>query len=311
MPKSKKRKNAKKYKAKSTAPVSDAHGQSASPSSRTESIVELLYADDAKVLKQLIAYFPVISGSCLAAGLKMQNGLIFFLLMGTVFYLHYLELLLRGKLAPFRTQKIIFGLHGLAAVMIIGFYLATRSLEASVGLVAYTILGICSIGVSRQSVRGLAFYSVALLFQMMLLAVLGAFSQSLTIFLPIALLGFIPGSYLVSAELALHAELFEAAGWRRSEDIEKKSSVVQRPSGLTRLFTLLLVMGPLVPITLSPLNKLPVAFLLCALPIYFLPSLGTAFLERLQSNRMIALRCIHLAFLASIVALISGLLSQF
>jgi len=309
VPKSRKRKGAKKYTSRSIK--KNATGEIDEVPVAKNGFFDLLYAEDAKIFKQLISYFPLISGSCLASSLRLEHGETFLLLMSVIFYQHYLDLITQGKLSQFRNKKTLFSLHVLAAGIIISFFLLTRAPLATVLLVFYCILALCRSVTEVANTRTLLFTLTALTLEMLLLAILGAFSQAQVIFLPVALVGFVPATYLIAAEIARHAEIFELTGWRRTQAIEKGEAKVVRPAGLTRLFSLFLVIGPLVPIALAPLNLLPVSFLLCALTIYFLPSLGTSFLERLQSNRLIALRCIHLAFLASILSLIAGLLAQF
>ncbi len=252
MPKSRKRKGAKKYRPPERA------GQNAAPEEAEEP------PSTVNVIRRLTTIFPLIAGAWLGGGFELRNPGMFVVVFAIAGAVHFfLVERIRRKLAP-ETVKAVF--------------------------IRETLV-FC---------------------EMLIFPILGALSQLDEIHFRLAIIGYVPACFLAAAAVAESAGAFANEGWKRSfEKTLKNGETVRRPGGLTRLFTLLLIAGPFLPIVLAPLGEVPTTMLLTVLPLYFMAPLASGFFEELQSEEQIAVMCERLAGAAALLVFFGGLLAQY
>jgi len=314
MPKSRKRRGAKKYQPRGKilqASGSHAAEQRGDAIPR-EGFFGRLYSNGAEPLSQFLRIFPLAASAWIAAGAALMDPVLFSVVLALAASSHFLWLRSIGgyPVIESRSAEIAFGLFGAACGSAI--YFITQNAAASALAVCYLILGICRPRLKKQTNREIFLSASAETVQLMILAVLGGFSQLRMIVLSLSVIGFVPGCYLAAAQIARHAERLEANGWQRSYLAETKSGMKQvRPGALGRLFGFMLIFGPLIPIVLSPAGLLPPPLLITALVLYPMPTIATAFLERFRSDESVSITCVKLAGAASMLVLLGGVLAKY
>lgn len=271
---------------------------------------ETLLENDAELLFQIVTYLPLVFGAWLTGGTAMPDPTAFSALVGVVITGHYVQLFVRGRLAHLNEQKFLRAAHVIGGVLIAAFSALTGSFAAAGVLICWWIFNAGLTQLPLDTPGRIALYCGALLAQIGSAAVLGAFSQYHHILPALGVLGLIPGMFLVAATVARKATVFEKRGWTRITMVKRKrkNDEVIRPGSLTRLFTLLLISGPAIPIALAPLGLLPETFLICAIPLYFMPTIASAFQEELGEDARIAVVCVKLSALAAVLAFVGAAL---
>lgn len=307
MPKSRKKrkKSPKKKPANKAKPV-------ASPRYR---IGDLFFKNENAGLFRLIVFSPLFIGAWLASGLVLDEIWSFVLLTAAIVLVQSNESYRDKKEVPFLDllQTIIYALSGFAAF---GFFAITQHFAGSallaISLVLLTIFG----RLSRDRSINIIYLIVILLVLMPSFSILGIISQTFShqqsLIVHHAVLGFVPCTVLCSSMVAKYSQLFIDESWVRARNVTtKKGEEVERPGGLTRLYSLLLLFGPALPVAVVPLGIFPTPFLICALSFLYAPKLAESFLNASISDQLIAVRTIHLAGGLTVLVTLAAVLSKF
>jgi hypothetical protein len=282
-----------------------------SPPRIKTSIRMLLFENEGELLFQIISYTPLLFGTWVAAGIRLAAPLPFCLLLAAIVVLHYGDLTMKGRLVLWPRKRVFIVIALALAVLFCGFTFVCRSASASVLLAAYIGLSVAGWQLRLERPRPILLSLAALIVRMSILPILGTFSQYSLIVPAVAVMGFVPAGFLAASVVARHADVFIRAGWHRSREVTKKKTgeKLLRPGALTQLYTGALVIGPVLGAALAPIGYLPSPFLLCAVPLYFMPTLANGFMECFYSDEVIAGRTLILAAFAAVISLVSGLLA--
>ncbi|MFN8391965.1 MAG: hypothetical protein U0136_16870 [Bdellovibrionota bacterium] len=280
--------------------------------SAAPSLRRALYENDGALLFQIVSYVPLLFGAWIAGGLQMRMPIVFGLILGSVIALHYLSLSLRGQIPLWSERKVTLVLSSVLSLLVLLFAALTQAPAASFLLASYVGLGVAQLFLPQDTIRSVLIHGATVIARTSIIAVLGAFSQFPFLVPAVAVIGYVPGCFLAASFVAAKSELFERGGWERTKIVRDKKSQEDklRPARLTQLFVLLFISGPLIPIAFAPFGPLPSPFLLGASPLYFMPALANGFFERLQDDRVTALRTLNVAAFAALVMLAAGLLAN-
>ncbi len=237
---------------------------------------------------------------------------LFGLLIGLIAGTRWVKLIRQGR-------DRIMGAHELQLVLyagIIGIALCFYSATDDAGVSALVALvGFLGVGFDRlnfDSVFLLLVGAATLVVRMSALAMLGVYCQYPDLVPSTAILGFVPGAVLAASLLARHADVMERHGWLRSfPHTNKKGEHSTRPGGVSRAFSLMLLLGLALPVALAPFYVLPTSFVLTSVLLYFIPGICLAFMERKRSDLETSLRVMSLAAGTSAVTLLLGLLAPY
>src|SRR5262249_41217202 len=101
------------------------------------------------------------------------------------------------------------------------------------------------------------------------------------------------------------------AGWRRSFEVVKKDGTSQlRPGGLSRLFGLLIMLGPALPLALTPLGHFPITFFACALPLYAATRIAESFFRRTLPESTVTVNTVTVAAVSVVLLLLIGVVNK-
>lgn len=275
---------------------------------------QMLYDNDAEGLFRLVAFSPLITGTWLAGGIALSGVSTFAAVASALIFSQYLPSFIKDKDVIFiRDFKLVL------YVVLIGlwylFYFLSSHLLAVVLLAFASILLICSGFLRLDSPRTVIIAQLSLIMQMCLFSLVGIASQSYRIttdiFLEHAILGLVPALILSASLTAKYSRVFLDASWSRGYSVTAKDgSLLLRPSSLSRLFSLLLLFGPIIPVSFAPLGIFPWSFLLCCILYLFIPNIAEGFLKERISDKDVSLKTIHLALLASFLVFLSALLAD-
>lgn len=280
-------------------------------------ILRLLFADRAWALIQLLVHLPFFSGAVLASGFAAFQLNLFTLFLISIFSWHYLRLLLSGRLIVKRARLLLISLY-FAQPLVYGllFYL-TRSFAIVWLLAIYGLLTLLELSElsapSREWLKqSLWLKAVVFVLRLCILPILGVYSQQRELFPYSAVLGLVPALFIVAAFLVERAESLEARGYRRVKEVTKKNGEkILRPAALAQAFFLLITAAPALVMSGVVLNILPPSFFLIAALIYSMPSIATAFLEKLSADQEIYIRVLRQAAFSQFLLFIAGVLAMF
>ncbi|HQH27457.1 MAG TPA: hypothetical protein PLP17_08685 [Oligoflexia bacterium] len=265
------------------------------------SIRQVLYENNAEGLFRMVFFLPLFLGAWLAGGVVLNEIVSFAALTGAV--------ILASYEVNFRKDDIIFAKElrlviyaGITALLYCFFDLTGSPVHLLLAVFA-AVLAATFNYLSLKTPFSVLCACTAVVLEMSLLALLGIYSQSYAhsseVIWQRAAIGFVPGLTLASSLVAKYAPVFQKAGWVRKIEKAGQSKITARPGSLSTLFSLLLLSGPAVPVSLAPLPHagFPTPFLICAAAFYFIPKLAQAFLESTASDAEIAVKCTNLAAL--------------
>ncbi len=221
------------------------------------------------------------------------------------------------KLSSRHLEKTIFVLRAAIVFAIIVFaavYLsASGDLNGAAILLAAVITYAVILQLRSQSAREILVFSLASIFFMSLLSLLGVIVQVPQTFpLRALILGLIPASELVAVVTATYASVYERAGWRRTREaigIDKVSDGKKpRPGYLTLLVLVSSLLIPATVVFLTPLGFVPYPFLFLIVPLYFVPQFAQAFFERTRADAAIAQGLFRIAALTGGIMLLIAVL---
>jgi hypothetical protein len=280
---------------------------------KKRSLRQMLYDDDAEGLFRLVQFLPLFLGAWLAGGLVLDEVFVFLILTAAVVLAYYEGTFARQEVIFVKDLRLVCYLA--QAGLLYLFYQSTNLLPATIMAGAAVILVQAYNHLSLKEPSSVLCGCVALVLQMSFFAILGIQSQlyklSPEVIWEHGIIGFVPGLILASVFVAKHARLFEKAGWKRSLLKTRNGKTINRPGALSTLFSLMLVIGPAIPVASAPLYIFPWPFLSCALAFFFIPQLAQAFFERRMEDKTVALHCTNLAAAMSVVVFLSGVLAKF
>lgn len=324
MPRSRnRRKKAKNKRAKSSVskrPKKDAE-KIAEPASAEKkegakprvSFFEMLYSEKADGLFRFVTFSPLFFGAWLAGGV----------LLNLPFVALTLGVILAYYTQGFRKRDdIIFvkdlcNLFYLAQAGCVGaFYYLT---DAPIGSILFALMLCISFLETRLDLNkafGVCCASFVIVFRMSVFALLGVLSlffiESGDIVIEFGVLGLVPGSILAAAFIANNSSVLLDAGWKRSREVmHKKQGKILRPGRLTVMYSLFLVIGPAVPVSVAPLGIFPSSFLACTLAFLAVPKLADSFLRAKSDDALIAVHTANLAAVMSLVTFLAGLVAKY
>lgn len=277
-------------------------------------MISSLYENDAELLYHFVSYLPLMITAWIFGGLQIQNTTAFGLIMSVMLLAHYLELMAKARIPySFSSTKQVAA-HVLALILSIGFAYYFENILAGVLLGIYYIFSLPAAYLKKNNVKNILTIMISTLVRMCLLSLLGCFCQTKEIYFPVLIFGIIPAGFLLASDVAFNTKVFIAEGWQRSFYHPKKNKegvekLLARPLGLSRLYVLLLVLGPIVPVVFVPIGFLSEAFILAILPLYYMPNMASCFMEELKTDRELAFKTINLALLESFFVFIAALLS--
>jgi len=323
MPKSKNRRKKRKKKSSTASRASGAgqakkqaeivykHRKLKKTKTKTNLLVSL-YANEAEGMYQLVSVAPFFFGAWLIGGFSLNELDIFFVASVSLIFAVYTPSIGKSEI-PYRNE--LFALLYVAQFLLpLWFYSLTKSVPGLFLLVS--ACGLTALGglLKIDSPRAVILRITQSVFSMSLLALLGIYTQSYSVEAGLnplyAVFGFVPACLLASAYVAKYSFLFEKASWKRNkEKINKDGEILIRPAGLARLYSLLFIAGPGIPVAIAPLGILPHSFLICALGFWKAPDLLDGYLKKTMSDVEVGIKTITLAALMALLVFIAGLFS--
>jgi hypothetical protein len=313
--KSKSRKKGKKAKKKvALKPVNQtaAKGEAAAKKKKAGFIARKLYSNDSEGLYRLVSIAPFFVGSWIAGGLFIGQMFPFVALTIALMISQFVPELERNKKVIFAREFKLIAAAAIVAVMIWYF-----SMTNNVGTTALFALAIIIEQLSNQidfsTARNVLQKSISLVVKMSIFSVVAITTQTIALNPQIewqyAVFGFVPGMVLASSWICKYSQVFLNEGWTRFHEKTKKDGrVVRRPAGLSRVFSMFIVLGPAVPTICVPFDLFPTPFLSCALAFYPIPKLLDKFLNETEQDSFIAFNTANLALGLTGLMLVIGIL---
>lgn len=274
-----------------------------------DSIAELM-PPSRRALATVVAISPLPIGAWVAGGLIVQNQLLFASILSILILCHYAKNVSSfADRIPF-PESFVQLIHLAIAILVLVFQSGANNLAASGLLAGVALLTRLSDGLEMTGARPVLLNAAAIVARMSLLGMLGAYCQVDRLVLGTLVLGLVPGSVLAAASIAENAQALERTGWTRTfPHTDKEGETKNRPGGVTRAYSITLLLGPTLPVALAPFHFLPAPFVLSAFPLIRAPGLCQAFSEELLPDEEIAGRTTKLAALTAVVMLVLGVLA--
>lgn len=278
-----------------------------------QSFVSRLLANEGEGLFLLVSIAPLPIGAWIAGGMMLRSPGLFGLLICLVAVTRWIKLVRARREELLGANELLLVMYAGIVAISLCFFSVTDDAQISL-LVALTgFLGVAFDRLTFDSVFSLFLGAATLVIRMSLLGVFGVYCQFPEFVLSTFVIGFVPGAVLASSLFAQHAAVMERHGWLRSypHTDKKKGVTTSRPGGVSRAFSLALLVGPALPVALAPFYILPTSFVLIATLLYFIPGLCTAFIERTRRDEETALRVMTLAAAAAACVLLLGLIAPY
>jgi hypothetical protein len=90
----------------------------------------------------------------------------------------------------------------------------------------------------------------------------------------------------------------------------KKKGEQLRPLGISRVYSLLLFFGPILPVAVVPLGLLPAPFLACALAFYLVPKRADEFFRVTVEDAVLLVKTANLAAGMSLLTFFAAVLAK-
>lgn len=323
MPKSKKKKNTKRSAKKISTQSSSTNeqgGEQSSESARGKtrgwkaSLLDTLYQNEAEGLRRLIRFLPLFTGAWLVGGMLLANVWQFITVSALALLSYFAAHPEKRKQAPF-AELIDMLLYAAVLGLLCFLYLISNSPAFTLLTGAVLVLIWLSEKLVLESVFAVLLLSAERIVEMSLLSLLSVYSQlelgTIAFHWEYCILGFVPACSLAAAYIARYSYVFLNAGWQRSKEVEhpKKGRIV-RPAGLSQLFSLLLLLGPALPVALSPLGLFPASFLLIAFAFFPIPKLCQSFLEGSMADVVVFFSSLRIAAMLSGLVFLAALMAR-
>lgn len=274
-----------------------------------------LYDNEAAGLFRLVSYMPLFIGAWLVSGIVLQDVLPFVLATIPLGFAHYFDSLDDREDIPFaETLKLFMGVGaGMSVLALLGLtdhiYLAAYS-----GLAAAII--VLEHKIPADGPLRILLLAFSVVIRSTVLGIVGILTQIYAsepkLILVHGVIGFVPGMVLAASLISRHAGVLQKAGWSRTRQrSNRKGESVEAPGRLTQAFALFLLIGPAVPVMLTPLGFFPLPFLLCALSFLVLPQLAQAFFKSSMPDNEITVSVINLAAALAAAVLAAAVLARF
>jgi hypothetical protein len=285
------------------------------PKKEKLSLYQMLYQDDAEGLMRVVRFSPLITGAWLAGGFILSDVLVFAVLTAALILAYYTAPLSKRDDVIF-IKDFKYVLYLVQAGLLWVFYSLSQQWLMGVIAVLASLLVLGSGFLSLKTPASVILSMCSLVGQMSLFAVLGIFSQihdkKPEMLVQYAVLGFVPGMVLAAALAARHSKVFLDAAWQRSFSKQSKDGKeLLRPGGLSRLYSMFIVLGPALPVALAPLGLFPWPFMACGLGYIFIPQTAENFLEEKQSDAQTAVRSTNIAAAMSLLVFLAAMAAKY
>lgn len=256
---------------------------------------------------QVAAVSPFFVASWVNNGLLIQDFFLFTLFFGALVIGTFAQSVHERRAhLPFPEQLLLFCSASCVIVPFVA-YAETRDILPSLLLAGVATLRLFAAQIDPKSPASFGLLACAVVLGSSASACLGAYVASRELYLPYLIFGFVPGMMLASALVIQYLPMFEKSGWRRSQMVLKKDGTeVIRPAGISRLFILLLIGGPLLPALLVPFQYLASSFALPVLSLSRVPNVAEDLLKAPQVEAKHFYQVILLAILSQILLLIAA-----
>lgn len=279
-----------------------------------ESLKQRLYADNAKGLYDVVSFMPLFIGTWLASGLVVEQISSFMLASSPLILGRYYQRISDREDIPF-AEMFHTIMVALGVASLIGLYALTGHIYLTAFSALAAVMVVAETMIPADSVRRILLLCASVSIRCSLLGLVGVlsqiFEQQPSFEFVHGILGLTPGMVLASSLIARHSKVLLEAGWLRSQQRKnRKGEMVPRPGRLSQVFSLLLVLGPAIPVTLTPLKIFPPVFLLCCIAFHSIPKITEAFFKGSQPDSVLCIRCINVAALLAILLTIAGFLAR-
>lgn len=286
-------------------------GQAQAKPKRLDFIFKKLYAKEAAGLYQLITILPFFIASWIAGGFIIERIEEFFIITLIMIVGSYSIELEKNKKLNYKKEFTLIS-SGILVALLLWFSSFTSNLPLTLMLAATVVIQRLRKYVDYSSVKNVLLNCISMILIMSLYSWIGIVSQIYVVNPSLEwqymIFGFVPGTLLAGSLVAKKSQVFLNNSWQRfSEAKNKKGEDVKRPGGLTRLFSLFLILGPAIPTISTPLEVFPAPFLATAVAFYFVPNILEDYLNETQADAIIALRTANLALGMAILMLIIGI----
>ena len=285
------------------------------PVSKKRSLMEVLYADEAEGLFRVVLFSPLFFGAWLVAGPVLEQILPFAAITAACIVAVYTQTVHRQKREIIFSRDFELLLFAAQALLVLAFYSLTASAEAGVAAFFSLLLLNCYLHLEFASIFSVLLGCLAVIFSMSIFGMLGIVSQvkpgEIVLVLEHGVLGLVPGSILAAVVVLRHLKVFESQGWLRSKLVQTKKKGEQlRPLGISRVYSLLLFFGPILPVAVVPLGLLPAPFLACALAFYLVPKRADEFFRVTVEDAVLLVKTANLAAGMSLLTFFAAVLAK-
>ena len=274
-------------------------------------IFKRLYSNEAEGLYIFVAYLPFFAGSWISGGLVLDQIVPFVMATTVILVSTYGKRILFESDIVFKKEFSLI-LAGSIIAMIFLYYNVTSQLSVSILLGLSALIYLLEVGIQNSSPARIILKSVSLLFRMSIYSLVGILTQRYVsqpkFVLEYIVFGFVPGSILAGSLITRYSQVFLNHGWKRSEIVVRKDKKILRPSSLTRLLSVFLVIGPAIPLMLTPFDIFPTPFLAIAFGFNFIIKNLEKYLNASKPDALLALEQANIALAMSFLLLLIGLI---
>lgn len=273
-------------------------------------IFKRLYSNEAEGLYLFVGYFPFFAGSWIAGGLVLDQLVPFVLATTVILVSTYGKRILFENQIVFKKEfSLILAASIIALLFLYYSYTAQLSICALLGLSA--LMYLLEISIHYSSPSRVILKAVSLLFRMSIYSIVGVLTQRYAthpkFVLEYIVFGFVPGSILAASIITRYSQVFLNHGWKRSQLVVNKGKEITRPASLSRLISLFIVVGPAIPLLLTPFDIFPTPFLAIAFGFTLIIKNLESYLKAEKPDAQLAIEQANIALLMSIVLLLIGL----
>lgn len=269
-----------------------------------------LYADEARGLYLLVTFLPFFSGSWIAGGLVLDKIIPFVVATLVLIGTNFGETILFDKKIVFKKEfLLIFAAANVALLFI--FYNLTNIISATLLLGISVLIFLLEAQLKNSSPRIIILKNIALIFRMSIYSYIGIMTQRYNhqpVFLHMVF-GYVPACILAGSLITKYSQVFLNNAWKKSVSFKnKKEQEISRPGSLSRLVSVFLVIGPAVPLLLTPFDHFPTPFL--AIALIFSPIIKTleSYFKSEKPDAVLAVDQANIALLMSVLLLGIGIL---
>ena len=263
-------------------------------------------SDRSEGLFHVASTMPFFLCSWISAGLQIKDVLLFTLFFGSIVVSSIsASVRLKRDTIPFPEQLELL-LGAALAVIAVWSYAETDNLLVFEVVAGGGVIRLLASLIEVRSVRTLFLILAAHIVGTALVAPLGGFLGQREMYFPFAIFGVVPGCILASALVVKYSPLLKEHGWKRVRVVQKKNGERVLPGAMTKLFSLLLILGPVVPVSLAAFRIVPQAFSLTILSLSRIPVTAEGFMKEEVPDSRTYFRLILTALASELLMLIAA-----